>query len=75
MKKTDKILSIEKKHNEQIETLFPKLIMEVGLTNASDYLGMDKNTLRYWMTKMNFRVERIVLHFDEEVKIVKKVIV
>lgn len=59
--KTDKMLEIEAKHNnEDIRRLLPRLVGEKGLTRAAKELGLNKGTVTTWMLKMglNYSVRR-----------------
>lgn len=69
VRKTEKMLAVEKRHRRPLEDLLPDLVNDRGLTETAKVLGLSKATLGYWMLKFQIRVERVALRPNEEIRI------
>lgn len=72
VKKTKKMLSVEKKFRRELETLIPELVNDHGLVGAADELGLGKATLSYWMLKLSIQYRKVALAPGEELEIKKR---
>ena len=61
VKKTKKMLSVEKKYRRDLEKIIPELVNEFGLTGAGKRLGVGKATLSYWMLKLGIQFRKVAL--------------
>ena len=59
--KTKKMIQVEKKWREPLETLLPKMVTAHGLTGTSERLRVSKATLGYWLLKLGINVKRVAL--------------
>ena len=69
VRKTDKMLNVEKKFKRQLEDLLPEMVNESGLSATANRLGLSKATVGYWLLKFQIRVERVALKPGEEIEI------
>ena len=69
VRKSSKMLTVEKRHRRELEDLLPEMVNEYGLTDTAKRLGLSKATLGYWMLKFQIRVERVALKPNEEIRI------
>ncbi len=69
VRKSSKMLAVEKRHRRELEDLLPEMVNEYGLTDTAKRLGLSKATLGYWMLKFQIRVERVALKPNEEIRI------
>ena len=69
VRKTTKMLAVEKRQHRQLEELLPEMVNRLGLTGAAKELRLSKATLGYWLLKLQIRVERIALRPDEYIEI------
>ena len=69
VKKTEKMLTLERRHDQELEDLLPEMVNEHGLTETAKRLDLSKATLGYWMLKFQIRVERVALRPNEEIRI------
>ncbi len=73
MRKTVKMKVVEADFGDTLEVILPRLIAKYGTqVEVAEHLGVSKATLAYWILKMGFRVERVLLKPDEIVKVVKR---
>ena len=62
MKKTAKMIATEERLGQSLETLIPKLYREHGtLEGVAQSLGVNANTLYYWLARMGLKIERILV--------------
>ena len=61
IRKSKKMLEVEEKHGEQLETLLPRLYNEMGLPAMVEELGLNKSTLWYWFLKIGMRIEKVAI--------------
>jgi len=61
IRKSKKMLEVEEKHGEQLETLLPRLYNEMGLPAMVEELGLNKSTLWYWFLKIGMRIEKVAM--------------
>lgn len=59
--KSKKMVAVEKRFNEFLETLLPKMVTARGLTDTAEELGISKATLGYWLLKLNIKVKRVAI--------------
>ena len=69
VRKSSKMLTVEKRHRRELEDLLPEMVNAYGLTDTAKRLGLSKATLGYWMLKVQIRVERVPLKPNEEIRI------
>ena len=69
IRKSSKMLRVEKKHRRELEDLLPEMVNSHGLTETAERLGLSKATLGYWLLKFQIRVERVALKPNEEIRI------
>ena len=68
-RKTRKMIAVEEKYRQPLETLLPKMINDMGQSAVSDELGISKATLGYWNLKLGIVVHRVATAPGETVKI------
>tara|TARA_B100001996_G_scaffold125724_1_gene95263 strand:- start:296 stop:535 length:240 start_codon:yes stop_codon:yes gene_type:complete len=71
VKKSKKMLQVEKKYRRSLERMLPEMINDIGLTATADELGIGKALLGYWLLKLQIRVERVALGPNDKLEIVK----
>ena len=71
VKKSKKMLQVEKKYRRSLESLLPELINDNGLTATADELSIGKALLGYWLLKLQIRVVRIALGPNDKYEIIK----
>ncbi len=59
--KTKKMIVVEQRWKEPLETLLPKMVTARGLSATAEQLGVSKATLGYWLLKLNINVKRVAL--------------
>ena len=69
VRKSKKMLQVEKKYKRSLERLLPELINDYGLTSTASELGIGKALLGYWLLKLQIRVVRIALAPNQKVEI------
>lgn len=69
VRKSKKMLQVEKKYRRPLERLLPELINDNGLTNTALELGIGKALLGYWLLKLQIRVVRIALAPNQKIEI------
>lgn len=69
VRKSKKMLQVEKKYRRPLERLLPELINDNGLTNTAVELGIGKALLGYWLLKLQIRVVRIALGPNQKIEI------
>jgi hypothetical protein len=69
VKKSKKMLQIEKKYRRSLERLLPELINDNGLTATADELGIGKALLGYWLLKLQITVVRVALGPNDKIEI------
>ena len=69
LRKSSKMLAVEKRHRRPLEDLLPEMVNDHGLSETAKRLGLSKATLGYWMLKFQIRVERVALRPNEEIRI------
>lgn len=68
-RKSRKMLAIERKFNQPLESMLPEMVTEQGLTATAEYLGVSKATLGYWLLKLGINVRRVALAPGESLEI------
>jgi len=72
MKKSKLMLKVEARYpGKTLEEILPPMLVEWGPSATADKIGISKATLGYWLLKLQWRVERVILRPDETFKIVK----
>jgi hypothetical protein len=71
VKKSKKMLQVEKKYRRSLERMLPEMINDIGLTATADELDIGKALLGYWLLKLQIRVERVALGPNDKLEIVK----
>ncbi|MFL2673410.1 MAG: hypothetical protein ACJ0G3_01870 [Dehalococcoidia bacterium] len=71
IKKSKKMLQVEKKYRRSLERLLPELINDNGLTATANELGIGKALLGYWLLKLQIRVVRVALGPNDKFEIIK----
>ena len=69
IKKSMKLLLVEKKYRRPLVWLLPELINDNGLTLTAKELGIGKALLGYWLLKLQIRVVRIALAPNQKIEI------
>lgn len=59
--KTKKMVIVEQRWKEPLETLLPKMVTAHGLSATAEQLGVSKATLGYWLLKLGINVRRVAL--------------
>lgn len=72
VKKSKKMLQVEKKYRRELERLLPELINDNGLTATAVELGIGKALLGYWLLKLQIRVVRVALGPNQGFEITTK---
>ena len=67
--KTAAMLQVEETKGERLELLIPRLINTVGLTKATDELGISKSSMNYWCMKLGIVRQLVALVPGERVEI------
>ena len=70
-KKTKKMVAVEEKFGNDLETMLPPLVTENGLSATADSLGVSKATLGYWLLKLGINVQRVALAPGETIEVKK----
>ena len=68
-RKTKKMIEVEDKFGQRLESMLPELITENGLSGTADYLGVSKATLGYWLLKLDIIVHRVALAPGETLEV------
>ena len=71
IKKSKKMLQVEKKYRRSLERLLPELINDNVLTATANELGIGKALLGYWLLKLQIRVVRVALGPNDKFEIIK----
>ncbi len=71
VKKSKKMLQVEKKYRRSLERMLPEMINDIGLTATAGELDIGKALLGYWLLKLQIRVERVALGPNDKLEIVK----
>ena len=69
IKKTPKMLSVEKRIRRPLERAVPELVNEHGLTGAAKRLNISKATLSYWMLKLGIQMRHVALAPGETIEV------
>ena len=69
VRKTPKMLDVEKKLKRPLEKALPELINDHGLTGAANMLGVSKATLGYWLLKFQISVRRVALAPGDQIEV------
>ena len=69
VKKSKKMIQVEKKYRRPLERLLPELINDNGLTETAKELGIGKALLGYWLLKLQIRVVRIALAPNQNIEV------
>ena len=70
-RKTKLMRQVEDRMGQPLERLLPRLINDIGLTEAAQEMGVSKATIGYWMLKMGIHVERVAVMPGDQL-VVKK---
>ncbi len=70
-RKTKKMLEVEERFTEPLESMLPEMVTERGLSATAEYLSVSKATLGYWLLKLGINVQRIALRPGEFIEIKK----
>ena len=68
-KKTKKMKAVEAKFGEPLETMLPRMVTDMGLSETADHLGIAKASLGYWILKMGMEIRRVCLAPGESIEI------
>ena len=60
-RKSAKMRQVEQERGRPIECLLANRVQEVGMSAASDELGISKASISYWLMKLDVTVERVAL--------------
>lgn len=69
LRKTKKMLDVEKRLRRPLERAIPEMLNEFGFTETAKQLKLSKATLNYWMLKLGIEVRRVALAPGEEIEI------
>lgn len=69
IKKTTKMLQVEKRIRRPLERAVPELVNEYGLTGAARRLNVSKATLSYWMLKLGIQMRHVALAPGETIEV------
>jgi len=69
VRKTKKMLYVEKRIHRPLERAIPEMLNEEGFTETAKQLKLSKATLNYWMLKLGIEVRRGALAPGEEIEI------
>jgi transcriptional regulator with GAF, ATPase, and Fis domain len=69
LKKTAKMLAVEKRIRRPLERALPEMVNENGLTGAAKRLGVSKATLSYWMLKLGIQMRHVALAPGEIIEV------
>ncbi len=69
VKKSKKMLQVEKKYRRSLERLLPEMINDNGLTATADELQIGKALLGYWLLKLQITVVRVALGPNDKIEI------
>lgn len=69
IKKTAKMLQVEKRIRRPLERAIPELVNEHGLTGAGKRLNVSKATLSYWMLKLGIQMRHVALAPGETIEV------
>ena len=69
VRKTKKMLDVEKRIRRPLEKAIPEMLNEEGFTETAKQLKLSKATLNYWMLKLGIEVRRVALAPGEEIEI------
>ena len=63
--KTTAMLRAEEEQGEQLETLLPRLINELGYKEAAATLNISASSINYWRLKLGIHIAKVALHPGE----------
>lgn len=69
LKKTAKMLQVERRIRRPLERALPELVNEHGLTGAARRLSVSKATLSYWMLKLGIQMRHVALAPGETIEV------
>ncbi len=69
LKKTAKMLQVERRIKRPLERAIPELVNEHGLTGAGKHLNVSKATLSYWMLKLGIQMRHVALAPGETIEV------
>ncbi len=69
VRKTKKMLDVERRLRRPLERAIPEMLNEEGFTETAKLLKLSKATLNYWMLKLGIEVRRVALAPGEEIEI------
>ena len=69
VRKTKKMLVVEKRLRRPLERAIPEMLNEGGFTETARQLKLSKATLKYGMLKLGIEVRRVALAPGEEIEI------
>jgi hypothetical protein len=69
LKKTAKMLQVEKRLRRPLERELPVLVNDFGLTGAAKRIGVSKATLSYWMLKLGIQMRHVALAPGETIEV------
>ena len=69
VRKTKKMLDVEKRIRRPLERAIPEMLNEEGFTETAKQLKLPKPTLTYWMLKLGIEMRRVALAPGEEIEI------
>lgn len=69
MRKTPKMVTVEKRLRRPLEKALPEMINDNGLTATAKRLGVSKATLSYWLLKLGITLRRVALAPGETIEV------
>ena len=69
IRKTKRMLHLERRLGQPLERALPRLVNEYGARETAAELGISASTLSYWMEKFQLRVTRVAVSPGEQIVI------
>ncbi len=70
--KTKKMVAVEQRFKEPLESLLPKMVTARGLSATAEQLGVSKATIGYWLLKLGIKIRRVAIAPGDTVTIERK---
>ncbi|MCH7604417.1 hypothetical protein IID24_00245 [Patescibacteria group bacterium] len=70
-RKTTKMVTVEERFEEPLETILPPMITEKGMSATAKELNVSLATLSYWVLKLGIVIITIALAPDERIEIIR----
>jgi hypothetical protein len=70
-RKSKRMKQVEEQHGEDIQTILPRLLTELGHAQTAEQFGVSQGLLGYWCLKLGVKSVHLYLAPDETYQVVK----